>query len=356
MRLSKFTLAGLLLTTLFIVTFVAFFEAFSPYLPCNPEAVCSPSLTATYIDPPLRGYSFPQIGSGQGVQLVGDHLYIYGQVAERDEGGVVLELDKSLKPTGWKGNLTSNGRHVIPHPTGIAYRDGYPTFIGGAGDFYLIDWPLFKRDKNLDRAHLRTIRGDHKALSSTERAQGKTSWAARPEYVELDEKWLLASVGRYAYPDNYLTLMDPVKMSESGTVSDPGVIIQRIKTSPCVQTLHWHKEKQELVLVQNQFEIRGWQLSFVDLPKAITSGSTTEAVTSGFVVARRKFPAFGPLRSELEGYVALPDGREVFVAAETTNNVLIGDYVTEPQSYGLLRKLSPSVPRLYLTHLRYCLL
>ena len=95
MRLSKITLAGLLLVTLSIVTFITFFEALSPNLPCNPEAVCSPSLTTTYIDPPLREYSFPQIGSGQGVQVIGEYLYIYGQVAE---GGVVLELDNNLKP------------------------------------------------------------------------------------------------------------------------------------------------------------------------------------------------------------------------------------------------------------------
>ncbi len=315
-------------------------ESAAPHLPCDAEVVCSPSRSAVYVSPRLQEQAVAEIGTGQGVQEIDGFVYVYGQAV----GGVVLELDRSLTPTGWMGRLTRNGEHLIPHPSGIAYKEGYPTFIGGDDDFHRIDWRLFREDGNLDRAYLGAVQGLHRPLSDVERDQGKNTASARPEYVELDGTWLVATAGEYFYPHNYLTLMDPAMMAASTSISDPGVIRVRVKTSACVQTLHWHRERHELALVQNQFRTRGWQISFVDLEHAAVQGTTADAVTSSVVIARS---------SELEGYIALDDGREVFVAAETDKNVLSGTNVT---TYGPTRRLSAAVVGAYLQFLRRCLI
>lgn len=338
---SKLALTSVISLGFALAGFIALFERVSPIFPCDVRQVCSPSLQATYVDPQIQSYAFPAIGSGQGVQRVGGHIYIYGQ----DDGGVVQELDLDFRPTGWIGRLTKNGAHLIPHPTGLAYREGYPTIIGGDDNFFVIDWPLFKADKNLDRAHLHTLEGEHRPLSAAEQKDGKNSDSARPEYVELQGRWVVATAGEYFRPNNHVILMDPFRMSTARTIKDEGVILHKITAAPCVQTLHWHSDRHELVLVQNQFRARGWQLSFIDLERAVAAGSTADAVTGSVAVAQQ---------SELEGYVALPDGREVFVAAETDHNVLVGRIATGPTSQPLVRRLSFGVLGLYGRFLRYC--
>lgn len=338
---SKLALSLVILCSVALAGSVASFERVSPSFPCDTRQVCSPALQAIYVDPPLQASAFPAIGSGQGAQRVGDHIYIYGQA----DGGIVQELDLNFQPTGWIGRLTKNGAHLIPHPTGLAYREGYPTFIGGDDNFFVIDWPLFKADKNLDRAHLHTIEGKHRKLSADELKDGKNSDSARPEYVELNGRWMVATAGEYFRPNNRLTLMDPLRMSTARTIMDEGVILHEIAAAPCVQTLHWHTGRQELVLVQNQFRARGWQLSFVDLKRAVAAGSVNDAVMGSVAVAQR---------SELEGYVALPDGRELFVAAETEQNILVGRNVGAPTTPPVVERLSVAVLGLYGRFLRYC--
>lgn len=255
--------------------------------------------------PEFERRTFAAVGVGQGIQLIKNNIYLFGD----DEVGTVVELDLQFNPTGWVGYLTVGGRDAISHPTGIAYRGEEPTFIGGllgeTAFLYQIDWEIFREDGNLDRALLKTIQ-DTAAIYGT-----------RPEYVEFNEQWYVAT-GDYkiSESESEVRLMDPEKLKAAHHTLESGVVRYRFFVSPFVQDLFWSDANGLLVLVQNLTEFVGWRLTFVDLPVAVSQGSGMgEALRRSLCVEND---------TELEGYSALPNGEEIFLDASSENNFSAG--------------------------------
>jgi hypothetical protein len=267
---------------------------------CSP-LTCDSDPNVSYVLPSLEVYSFPIDGSGQGLQLIGDRIYLYGD----GETGIIQELDEELRPTGWTGALTYEGSDLIPHPTGIAFLEGYPTFIGYGGVLYEIDWNLFLEDGDLDRALLHTV-SDDEARRGT-----------RPEYVFYADRWYVATCDYDAPEGNEVRLMDPERLQAADATSDDGVVVHRFPVSPFVQDLHWSETLGQLVLVQNIGRWKGWKLTVIDLDRAIAlNAGDDEAVTKTVCIERKS--------SELEGFAALPDGRELLLTANASNNLFVG--------------------------------
>lgn len=252
----------------------------------------------------LDVFSFPIEGSGQGLQVVGEKTYFYGD----GETGLIAEFEEnegSLVPTGRTGRLTRDGVDLIPHPTGVAFREGYPTFIGGGGTLYQVDWDLLLEDGNLDRALLRTIADDEARHGS------------RPEYVFYDGRWYVATADYNALQGNEVRLMDPEKLGSAEATSEAGVVVHRFSISSFVQDLHWSEASGQLVLVQNIRLWKGWKLTAVDIGRAI-------ALNSGEDEAVTKTLCFEGETSELEGFASLPDGRDLLLTADTSDNLFLG--------------------------------
>lgn len=267
---------------------------------CGPLS-CDSDPNVSYVFPASEVQSFPISGSGQGIQVIGDKIYLYGD----GETGLVSEfemLDGSPHPTGWTGRLTYDGSDFIPHPTGIAFREGNPTFIGYGGVIYQVDWDLFREDGDLDRALLRTIRDD-------EARQG-----TRPEYVLYGDRWYVATSDYDAVEGNEVRLMDPERLQSANATSEEGVVVYRFPVSAFVQDLHWSDTVGQLVLVQNIRLWKGWKLTVVDIEQAI-------ALNSGKDEAVIKTVCFRSVTSELEGFASLPDGQDLLLTADTNNNL-----------------------------------
>ncbi|MBI2067891.1 MAG: hypothetical protein HYT77_07765 [Deltaproteobacteria bacterium] len=262
---------------------------------------CEPSALLVEEEPNLQAYRFSDIGVGQGVRMIGDHLYIYGQ---SETGGIVQELDSNLKPTGWIGSLNYQGFPLVAKPVSIAYHEGKPTFIGATSHkrkavLYQIDWSLFYEDKNLDRALLRTIEDP------------ESGEATRPEYVLYGDQWYLATTG-YDREKTEIRLMDPERLTEVDSTTEVGVIRYRIEGDPYIQNLFWSESESQLVLVQNIGYVKGWRLTSLDLQKAVEGGVAP-------IVKTRCFPD----QSELEGYSRLSDTREVFLTSSLKENLFV---------------------------------
>lgn len=260
---------------------------------------CDDFPNMTYVSPVVSKYHYPDIGAGQGVQKIGDKLYVFGD----SDVGVVQELDPALKSTGWKGLLVNSaGEDIISHPVGIAYREGYPTFIGnsvgGRGWLYEIDWEQFKQDGFVEGAILRSIKMlDARSMS-------------RPEYVHYDGEWLVA-VAEYEYKSEGMSeilLLDPHALRSATRIDDPSAVRYRFWVSAYVQDMYWSDARSELVLIQNVDYTKGWRLTFIDLDRAVASNSgMTDAVSETRCYC---------FESELEGYHEYSDGREVFLTSE----------------------------------------
>ena len=228
-------------------------------------------------------------GSWQGLQTIGDHIYLLGD----GDTGIIRELDLDLNPTGWEGALTQNGVEIIGHPTGLAYQEGLPAFIGGSGRISSFDWDMFYEDRNLDRALQRTVLVE--------------PLGTRPEYVHLNGEWLIASTG-YSPSPNTFFIMDPEKLQTSFDVDEPGVILTRFEVPPYVQDIHWNEMTSEVILIRNIQKQKGWVFTSLDLDDAISLGSgLDEAITRSYCI---------PKANELEGYTELPDGRDLFVIGD----------------------------------------
>ncbi|OGQ23287.1 MAG: hypothetical protein A3I05_02910 [Deltaproteobacteria bacterium RIFCSPLOWO2_02_FULL_44_10] len=240
--------------------------------------------------PTLKAYDSAQVGSGQGIQVIENSVYLYGHAAT----GTVQEFDMELQPTGWVGQLTVQERNLIPHPTGLAYRKDFPTFIGTGGWLYLIDWNLFYEDRILDRALLKEISSNHRGT--------------RPEYVFYHGIWYVASA-EYDPTDrkNELLLMDPTLLSTANNIEDSGVIIHRFEIPQLVQDIHWNDENQKMILVQNINLWEGWRLSSIDVDKAVPLNNAENAIEQTRCLL---------FYSELEGYTKLSNGKEVFLTGD----------------------------------------
>ncbi|MEO6546669.1 MAG: hypothetical protein ABIN94_01670, partial [Ferruginibacter sp.] len=78
-----------------------------------------------------HSYSIDSLGACQGVSKQGDNIFLYG---DRETGMIrryKLSGD-SLVCLGKEMKLTLNDTDVINHPTGIAYHDKLPVFIGNS--------------------------------------------------------------------------------------------------------------------------------------------------------------------------------------------------------------------------------
>lgn len=265
-------------------------------LSCGGSLTCGEETPITQASLNLKTLTFPQVGIGQGIQVIGTSIFLYGQT----NAGTFVELDSTFNPTGWVGQLTSSSGLALPHTKGLAYKEGYPTFLGFKESIHLIDWEKFYQDKNLDNSLLKIIASDR---------------LTKPEYIYYNDKWYVASA-QYEAEENEIILMDPDALSQAATITDPGVIVYRFPTLNFIQELFWNEDTQSLTLVQNIQRWHGWRLTTLDPAIIIASGKVTEdAILSSRCIL---------IDSELEGYAQLADGREVFLTAASENNFFLG--------------------------------
>ena len=264
--------------------------------------------------------TIPSLGSAQGVITHRGLLYAFGDA----DTGIIRELApapshlrgraSAYLPTGRDIRLTRAGVNLSPHPTGLALRDGLPTFLGDTvkrrGTILLLDWPRALADANLDNAVLNTI-DDDAAINGT-----------RPVYVRWRDpatsrdRWVIAT-SDYGATGNEIRLYDPERLASVQRTSDPGVVLARIPCGPWVQALHWIDDRRTLVIVQNQIEGLRWRLTFARLD---------------FATDLRGAPSIDiPLPGdELEGMTTLDSSADhaalaVFLTSSPRDNLWIGE-------------------------------
>lgn len=175
------------------------------------------------------------LGACQGASYLGGKAYLYG---DREVGIIrTYTVGKAtLTYTGQEIKLTEGGKDVINHPTGIAWHQNHPTFIGNSirlnpegtkwrALIYSVDWAGLLRTKTLDGNLLNTIEDDA-CIQGT-----------RPEYVQYDNKWYVATAD-YGNKANEVRLYDPVRLAKAKKTSEPGVVVKKFTCSPWVQNLH----------------------------------------------------------------------------------------------------------------------
>jgi hypothetical protein len=215
-----------------------------------------------------KSFTVESLGACQGVASLNRKVYLYGD----REVGIIREfyfIEDSLAFTGQEFQLTNGGKNIIKHPTGIAYADG-KAFIGNSvrskedtnkwiAEIFFIDWNRLLKDKVLDNSIINRVEDDL-AIQGT-----------RPEYIEYNNTQYVATAD-YGSSRNEVRLYNPKLLSKASKTSDKDVLVYKFTCTPWVQNLHWIKDKNILVLVQNQIEGRQWRLSFLDLPASIASG------------------------------------------------------------------------------------
>ncbi|WP_080059109.1 hypothetical protein [Spirosoma aerolatum] len=248
------------------------------------------------------------LGACQGVSYQQDKVYLYGD----REVGMIRSYSvgkESLTFTGQEVKLTVDGKDVINHPTGIAYNQTGPTFIGNSirlnpegtkwrAVIYMVNWAGLLRAGTLDDNLLNTIEDDA-CIQGT-----------RPEYVRYQNKWYVATAD-YGDKANEVRLYDPMLLAKAKKTSETGVVVKKFTCSPWVQNLHWIPSKGVLVLIQNQIEGRRWRFTFLDLKRSIESGREQVIKTVDIDKA-----------DELEGFALLGDKLTgLAVTSSRTNNV-----------------------------------
>ena len=252
--------------------------------------------------------TLPDLGAAQGVTKIADQVYIYG---DREVGMMKsYSLNDSLVYTGQEFLFTVDGKDLINHPTGIAYAEGSPTFIGNSirlntegtlwkAVIYAIDWEGFLKTKTLDGNLLATIEDDA-CIQGT-----------RPEYVSYKGKMLVAT-SDYGPSLNEVRLYDPEKLIHAQKSSDRGVMVGKFTCSPWVQNLHWIADEGILVLIQNQIEGKLWRLTFLDFEASIKAGK--EVVLKQIDLDRK---------DELEGFCLLNTSLGLAVSSSRTQNAAL---------------------------------
>ncbi len=219
-----------------------------------------------------HSFTIDSLGACQGISWLHGRAYLYG---DREVGMIrefLLEGD-SLLYTGHECRLTLNDTDVINHPTGIAYRDGLPVFMGNSirlnpqgtlwrAVIYCINWQGLMRTGTLDGNLLNVIEDDA-CIQGT-----------RPEYVEYDGKWYVATAD-YGNKGNEVRLYDPAALQHAAKTSEKGVLYKKFNCGPWVQNMQWLPDKKILVLIQNQIEGRRWRFTYLDLDKSIASGEAS---------------------------------------------------------------------------------
>lgn len=214
-------------------------------------------------------YTVDSLGACQGISQQKGRLFLYGD----REVGMIREYKlqgDSLFYLGREMRLTVGGQDVINHPTGIAYHEKQPVFIGNSirlnpegtlwkAMIYCVDWEGLQKTGTLDGNLLNTIEDDT-CIQGT-----------RPEYVQYQNKWYVATAD-YGEKTNEVRLYDPALLKTTKKTSAKNVLYKKFSCGPWVQNLCWIAEKNLLVLIQNQIEGKKWRFSFVDLKRSIESG------------------------------------------------------------------------------------
>ena len=247
--------------------------------------------------------------------------------------GIIREYTLDLKPTGRDIQLARNGKPLLVHPTGLAWDAKLGCFLGDTvnrkGIIYKLDWERALKDGNLDAAVLAII-PDDAAVNG-----------CRPEYVTLNGRKLLATAD-YGDVRPAVRLYDPEKLVAAGRRSSPGVCVANIPTAPYNQNLWWDSATGQLTCVQNVVAGLGWKLDVFDLKKAVAAGGKLPP-------ARVRTWIFRP-HSEMEGWLRLPDGREVYVTSSPKHNIYMGksravtEFATPKGTWALNGEVSPFSP------------
>lgn len=157
------------------------------------------------------------LGACQGISKQNGRYFLYGD----REVGVMREykLQKdSLIYEHKEYRFTVNGKNIIKHPTGIAYRKGLPTFVGNsvkqnaAGTLWktemnCINWSGFLKSIKLDGNLIKTIEDDA-CIQGT-----------RPEYVNYKGHWYVATAD-YGNKANEVRLYNPEALSRAYKTSE----------------------------------------------------------------------------------------------------------------------------------------
>jgi len=217
----------------------------------------------------IKESTVDSLGACQGISIQQGKAFLYG---DREVGMIrQFSFDKDTLVYDHKEcKLTVDGKNVINHPTGVAYRDGLPVFMGNSvkppkGEtawkalIYCINWKGLWKKRTLDGNLLKTIEDDA-CIQGT-----------RPEYVKYHNKWYVATAD-YGNHGNEVRLYDPERLSQCSKTSEPGVLYKKFTCTPWVQNLYWMDDKGIIVLIQNQIEGRKWRFTYVDLEKSIQSG------------------------------------------------------------------------------------
>ncbi len=255
-----------------------------------------------------HSYKVDSLGACQGASYQKGRIFLYGD----REVGVIREYKLSADSLVYQNRemkLTLNDTDVINHPTGMAYHDKKPFFIGNSirlnkegslwrAVIYCIDWQGLQRTGTLDGNLLNTI-DDDACIQGT-----------RPEYVQYNKKWYVATAD-YGDKGNEVRLYDPVSLSKAKKTTDKGVLYKKFTCTPWVQNLYWMADKGILVLIQNQIEGRRWRFTYVDLDKSLKAG--TQSVIKTVDIDRG---------DELEGFTFLNDyTRGIAVTSSRKDNV-----------------------------------
>jgi hypothetical protein len=217
-----------------------------------------------------HSFTIDSLGACQGISWQHGKAYLYGD----REVGMIREFEwkgDSLLYTGHECRLTLNDTDVINHPTGLAIHGKLPVFMGNSvilnkatnqwkAIIYCIDWAGLQRTGTLDGGNLLNVIEDDACIQGT-----------RPEYVEYDHKWYVATAD-YGNRANEVRLYDPSVLQHARKTSEKGVVYKKFTCGPWVQNMQWIPGKNLLLLIQNQVEGRKWQFTYVDLKKSLESG------------------------------------------------------------------------------------
>lgn len=260
------------------------------------------------------------VGDAQGGVTHHGKIYIYGDLTEATpRRGIIREYDLDLKPTGRDIHLMKDGAVVSIHPTGLTFHPRWGTLLSDTwqrkGTLFQIDWEKALQDGNLNRAILRTIQDD---------AAGN---GARGIFATVGGKTFVVT-GDYGDQNPKLRFYDPEKLSRAKHTSEPGVLVHSLAIGPYTQNLHWDEKSKEITLIQNVIAGLGWKLDHLDIERAFLAKSADEPGV------RKGGNSYLP-HDELEGWLRLPSGRELFITSSQVNNLTFG--YSEPMA----ERLSP---------------
>jgi hypothetical protein len=262
---------------------------------------------SAHIDTQLqRSITIDSLGACQGVFDQNGRIFLYGD----REVGMIREfkiVNDSLVYQHKEVKLTQNGQDLINHPTGIAFQDKLPTFIGNSirlnadgtkwrAVIYCIDWNGLLKTGTLDGNLINTIEDDA-CIQGT-----------RPTYVKYHNKWYVATAD-YGDHGNEVRLYDPAKLKTAAKTSEAAVLFKKFTCGPWVQNLHWVAEKGILILIQNKIEGRQWRFSYVDLEKSVESGKQVLISTSDNIDRPDELEGFSYINQQVKG-IAVTSSRK----------------------------------------------